>query len=94
MWWLWTIIVSSIYPKTRGKTPIRARMLEFAPNLAKHNTSTRVDLKYSIPIPHHHPQFETVAFYRQSGEIIHQIFFHSEILRVIFSVCVFASTNV
>ena len=94
MWWLWTIIVSSIYPKTRGKTPIRARMLEFAPNLAKHNTSTRVDLKYSIPIPHHHPQFETVAFYRQSGEIIHQIFFHSEILREIFSVCVFASTNV
>ena len=29
----------------------------------------------------------------QSGEIIHQIFFHSEILREIFSVCVFASTQ-
>ena len=29
----------------------------------------------------------------QSGEIIHQIFFRSEILREIFSVCVFASTQ-
>ena len=31
--------------------------------------------------------------YSQSGEIIHQIFFHNEILREIFSVCVFASTQ-